>query len=455
MKAWLDETKRFQRSGAMRSIDFRRRQLNMLDRALVEREDAILEALQLDLGKPRAEAYASEIGFVRSEIRYTLASLDHWASPEPVSAPLMLWPARATVRREPFGTVLILGAWNYPVQLLLGPLVPALAAGNHAALKPSELAPHTARVTSALIRETFDPHVVAAFEGGPETAQALTQQPFDMIFFTGSTSTGRKVMQAAAEHLTPVVLELGGCNPCIVDETADLQVTARRIAWGKFLNAGQTCIAPNHVFVERSVSAALTDALKLAIKTFYGADPSQSADYGRIVNAQHLQRLKALLSNGHIVHGGTVRPEDRYFEPTLLTDCAEESPLLRDEIFGPLLPILPYDRLDTVVSACAERPKPLALYVFSKDRKTQQYIMDHVPSGGVCMNDTINHIVGKELPFGGVGASGMGAYHGKAGFDAFTHYRSVLKRNFRPDPGFMYPPMKLPFKWLKRVLRLI
>jgi aldehyde dehydrogenase (NAD+) len=443
------------RAGFTRSLDFRRTQLEKLRAALETREPLLFDALQADLRKSPYHAYATEIGLVHSEIRHAQRQLPAWLKPRRVGTPLISWPARGFIRPEPYGVALIIGPWNYPLQLLLLPLVGAIAAGNCAVLKPSEFAPHTAAALDDLIRATFPQEYVAVVPGERDVAQALLGERFDAIFFTGSTSVGRAVMAAAARHLTPVTLELGGKSPCVVCADAPIEVTARRIAWGKFMNAGQTCVAPDHVLVDRRVCADLVEALKRALHGFYGENPQQSQDYGRIVNRRHFDRLAAYLSTGRVLHGGQHDAGDLYLAPTLLKDVPHESPVMQDEIFGPILPVLEFDRLDEALALLRDRPTPLALYLFTRDPATQERVLAETRSGGVCVNDTISHILGEHLPFGGLGESGLGAYHGKASFDAFSHHRSVLRRSFRFDSKVRYPPPRLSLAALKRAWRFL
>ena len=449
----IERQRSFFQSGATRSSEFRRERLRTLLDAITAHESALLDALHADLRKSPQEAYASEIGFVLSEIRHALRHLDSWMKPERRRAPLMAWPARATIRPEPFGVALIIGPWNYPLQLLLSPLVGAIAAGNCAVLKPSEFAPRTAEVIARMIGGAFADESVAVVQGGQSTAEALLLQKFDTIFFTGSTHTGRAVMTAVAGNLTPVTLELGGKSPCIVCADAPLETTARRIVWGKFMNAGQTCVAPDHVFVDQRISAAFLDALKQTLREFYGEDPQQSADYSRIINRRHFDRLAACLADGKIFAGGRHDAADLYIEPTILTDARPDTAVMRDEIFGPILPVLEFRKIDDVLDILRDQASPLALYLFTGERAVQERVLAGTRSGGVCINDTITHILGKDLPFGGLGESGMGASHGKAGFDAFSHRRSVLRRSLAGDPQFRYPPARLELPALKRMLR--
>ncbi|HEY9175661.1 MAG TPA: aldehyde dehydrogenase [Verrucomicrobiae bacterium] len=451
----IQRQRAFVQSGATRPLEFRRAQLQKLRDALEASEAALLGALHADLRKPAAEAYLGEVGFVLSEIRHTLRNLPAWMKPQPRRVPLLAWPGQGFIHPEPFGVALIIGPWNYPLQLLLLPLVGAVAAGNCAVLKPSELAPHTAAAVAKLIREVFAEEYIAVCEGEREVAEALLRERFDKIFFTGSTSVGRAVMAAAAKHPTPVTLELGGKCPCIVCADAPLEVTARRIAWGKFMNAGQTCVAPDFVLVDRRIREELVKSLQQAIREFYGENPQQSPDYGRIINRRHFNRLTSLLGAGHVAHGGQHDAQDLYLAPTLLTDVPPESPVMQEEIFGPILPVLVFDQLDDALALLRDRPTPLALYLFTQDRAAQERMLAEARSGGVCFNDTVVHILGKQLPFGGLGESGLGTYHGKASFDCFTHCRPAVRRSFRFDAKLRYPPPKVSLETLKRVGRFL
>lgn len=443
----------FFQTGATAAADFRRRQLEALQDALIRREADLLAALHADLRKNPQEAYAAEIGHVLGEIRHVLKNLRSWMKPERRSAPFFAWPSRAALHPEPYGVALIIGPWNYPLQLLLAPMVGAIAGGNTIVLKPSEFAPHTAAVVVAMIAETFDEEFIAVVEGGQDCAEALLREKFDTIFFTGSTRIGRAVMSAAARHLTPVTLELGGKCPCIVAADAPIDMTARRIVWGKFMNAGQTCVAPDHLWVDRRIAPALLDALRKAIRDFYGDDPQRSPDYGRIIHRRHFDRLHAMLKDGSIAHGGRADADDLYLEPAILTNVAGDSAVMGEEIFGPILPVLEYDEIDDFLTTLRGQPLPLALYLFTADRALQDRVLAETRSGGVCINDTISHIIGRDLPFGGVGESGMGSYHGRAGFECFTHQRAVLRRSLRIDPAFRYPPPRASLAVLKRLMR--
>ncbi|WP_193175621.1 aldehyde dehydrogenase [Oricola nitratireducens] len=449
----LAETqRRFFRTGATRDLDFRRRQLRTLRAMLVSHETDILEALRRDLGRPPAEAYSSEIAVVLIEIDTALRRLAGWARPKRARSPRLLFPASSHVVPEPFGSVLVIGPWNYPLQLVLAPVVAAIAAGNCAVVKPSELAPATSTLLAGMIRKTFDPNILAVVEGGIEPTQALLGQDFDYLFFTGGTKIGKIVMAAAAEHLTPVTLELGGKNPCIVAADTDMKTAARRIAWGKYFNAGQTCISPDFLLVERSAEAAFLGALRAALTEFYGADPAKSADYARIVNERHFDRLASFLDRGRVVAGGEIDRAQRYFAPTVIADIGWDDPVMADEIFGPVLPVVVYDDLDAEIARLQERPKPLALYIFTADGNRADKVLHGVSSGGASVNDIFAQLLNLELPFGGVGDSGMGAYHGKAGFDTFSHRRAIVRRGTWLDLKLKYPPYKTSLAVFKKLL---
>jgi aldehyde dehydrogenase (NAD+) len=439
--------------GATRDLDFRDSALRRLALTIDEREAELLVALHADLRKPEQEAWVSEIGVVLTDIAYTVRKMRRWAQPRRRPPSWGLRPARARVYPEPQGVVLILGPWNYPFQLLFSPLVAALAAGNCVCLKPSELAPEVSKVMRAIVDEAFEPGHVTLIEGDAEVARRLVGLDFDHIFLTGSTEVGRQVMSAAAANLTPVTLELGGKCPCVVASDARLDVAARRIAWGKFLNAGQTCVAPDHVFVHLSLQQRFLEAMKATLLEFFGDDPRQSSDFGRILNRTQFERIKGYLKQGRVVHGGQTDEDELFIAPTVLADPSPGATLLEEEIFGPVLPVLTYEDLDELLAALSTRPTPLAIYLFSEDPRVQRRFVADSVSGGVAINDVVNQIVPKELPFGGVGVSGMGRYHGKYGFDCFTNYRSVLRRSSRIDPGFQYPPAQVPLTTVKRAYR--
>lgn len=453
--AVVERQRLFFQSGATRSLEFRREHLRRLHAALVTHEPALIAALHSDLRKSPSEAYASEIGFLLSEVRHALRHLSTWIKPHKRKAPLLAWPARGFVQPEPYGVALIIGPWNYPLQLLLSPLVGAMVAGNCAVIKPSEFAPHTAAVIAQLMGATFPEDYIAVVQGDQEAGEALLREKFDTIFFTGSTKVGRVVMAAAARHLTPVTLELGGKCPCLVCADVPTDTTARRILWGKFMNAGQTCVAPDFLVVDRRIRDRLVEAMKQALRDFYGDDPQRSPDYSRIVNRRHFSRLIGHLGRGQIVHGGQYDADDLYLAPTILSGLGLDDPVMQEEIFGPILPVLEFDQLEDALGLLRDRPTPLALYLFSSDRTTQERVLAATRSGGVCINDTVMHMVGKDLPFGGLGESGLGAYHGRASFDCFSHHRSVLRRSFALDSKLRYPPPRVSLTTLKRAFRFL
>ena len=427
------------RQGATRPRAWRVQTLQHLRALMVQHEGRLLAALAADFGKPRFEAWATEIGFVLSDIDHTLAHLDSWMAPERVPTPVAFQPGSSHIVPEPVGVACVIAPWNYPVQLLLLPMVAAIAAGNAVVGKPSELSPHAADAVAAIVAELGDPAVGLVLGGVAETTELLRQR-FDHILYTGNGKVARIVMRAAAEHLTPVTLELGGKSPAIVSRHADLQVTARRIAWGKFMNAGQTCIAPDYVLVERSVHDELVAKLGAEITSFYGADPQQSPDLARIVNEPHFHRLEKLLHSGTVAVGGQTDADTRYIAPTVLTGITRDDPVMGEAIFGPILPIIAVDSIDEAIEFVNADETPLALYTFSGDDAENQRVLAGATSGGACVNGTIMHISNPHLPFGGLGESGMGAYHGKFGFDTFTHRRGVHSRSTRLDPPMLYPP---------------
>ncbi len=427
-------------AGTTRSLEWRRSQLGRLRALLTEHRDEILAVLHHDLGKPPLEAETVDISTTLAEIDLASRNLDAWTRPEKVATPLTQQPATARVVREPLGVVLIIAPWNYPVQLLLSPLVGALAAGNAVVLKPSEVAVHTSALLARLVPQYLDRDAVALVEGAVPETSALLAERFDHIFYTGNGTVGRVVMAAAAKHLTPVTLELGGKSPCIVDRDADLGVAARRIAWGKFVNAGQTCIAPDYVLVHAAREQELIERLGSVIREFYGDDPQRSPDFARIVNARHVERLAGLMGSGQVALGGRIDPADRYVAPTVLRNVAPDAPIMQEEIFGPLLPVLTVADLESAIAFVNARPRPLALYVFSGNAPAQRAVVERTSSGGVCVNGTIWHVLNSSLPFGGVGPSGMGAYHGRWTFEVFSHRKSVVTRATWVDLRLAYPP---------------
>lgn len=440
--------------GLTRPLEWRREELRSVQRMLREGEDELLEALHADLGKPAAEARLTDLSLVAAEIDVMLRNLGRWSRPERVHMPAMQQPGHASVIREPLGVALVISPWNYPVQLLVLPMAAAIGAGNCVVAKPSELAPRTSAAIARLATRYLDGRAVAVVEGGVAETQELLGQPFDTIFYTGNGRVGRIVMEAAARHLTPVTLELGGKSPTIVDADTDIAVAARRIAWGKFMNAGQTCVAPDYVLVHRAAADELVDALRTSVRAFYGEDPRRSPDYGRIVNDHHFDRLHGLLASTEAtpaVGGGSDRAQ-RYIAPTILTGVGPADAVMDDEIFGPILPVLEVDDLDAAVRFVGQRPKPLALYVFSRSKESVEKVLAGTSSGGVGVNCTVVQLAIPGLPFGGVGPSGMGSYHGRHGFETFSHRRAVLSKPTTPDLPVQYPPYTAAKEWLLKKL---
>ncbi|NJO46006.1 MAG: aldehyde dehydrogenase [Oscillatoriales cyanobacterium RM2_1_1] len=446
----LQAQRQFFATGQTKDIRFRLEQLKRLKQAITDSQGAIVKAVNLDLNRPEFEAYF-EISTL-AEINYAIKHLKSWIKPQRVRASIDQFPASAQIQPEPLGSILIIGPWNYPFQLMISPLVGAIAAGNCAVLKPSEIAVHTSQIVTDMIQKTFDSSYIAILEGGVETSQALLAEKFDHIFFTGGNKVGQIVMAAAAQHLTPVTLELGGKSPCIVESDIQLEYTAKRIAWGKFINAGQTCIAPDYLLVNAQIKQELIPRIQASIQSFYGENPEHSPDYCRIINSGHFERLTQLLHTGKILAGGQTNPETRYIAPTLIDQVAWDDPVMQEEIFGPILPILEYRDLGEAIAQINARPKPLALYFFSKDRQKQQRILQETSSGGVCLNDTVMQFGVTQLPFGGVGASGIGCYHGRASFDTFSHYKSVLKKAFWLDLSWRYAPYQGKVGLIKRAI---
>ncbi len=442
--------KTYFRSGATLPEAFRRTMLRRLDVALANWEKRLCDALWTDLHKSPEEAFLTEISIVRGEIRSHLGHLGKWMRPEPRPTPLKLLPSKSRIVSEPLGQALIVAPWNYPVQLLLNPLVGAISAGCTALLKPSPYTPHVAKTIEGLISEIFDEQYVAVVQGDREVNTLLFGMRWDAIFFTGSPALGRIVMAAAAKNLTPVVLELGGKSPCIVDRGADIEVAARRIAWGKTLNAGQTCIAPDYLLIHRSLQDRFTEAFARALQRLHGDDAQQSPHYVRLVNDRAFERVAGYLAQGKVLIGGRTDAADRYIEPTLLAEVDPASPVMQEEIFGPVLPMLPFDDIGETVALVNDREKPLALYYFGPEKAGREVLL-RTSSGGACLNDVIMQIANDRLPFGGVGNSGMGRYHGRDSFDAFSHRRGVVESPARFDLPFRYPPYK-GFRWVKKIL---
>jgi len=438
----IEKQRDFFASGQTRPFAFRAQMLRRLREAIGACEEEILAALAADLGKSRVAGYTTEIGPCLAEITHALRNLRQWMKPRRVAGPRLFPLSRGRLVCEPLGVCLVVSPWNYPFHLAIAPLVASIAAGNCTVLKPSELSANTAQALSRMIGRCFDEAFISVVCGGPDVAKELLERKFDHIFYTGGERVGRIVMQAAARHLTPVTLELGGKSPCIVTDDCDPTKAARRIAWGKFLNAGQTCVAPDYLLVQEPMREELTARIKACIQDFYGVEPRESPDYGRIINGHHFDRLMGLLQGQEVLFGGQTDRDTLYISPTLLGAPADEAPVLREEIFGPLLPILPFGHLSEAIDFVNRRPKPLALYVFSRSADRQQQILAGTSSGGVCINDTIVHLTAPTLPFGGVGASGFGRYHGKAGFDAVSNQKSILHQTLLFDVPKRFAPSR-------------
>lgn len=437
---------------ATKDVSFRLIQLRKLYQWIEAHETTIEKALWEDLNKAPFEAYATEIGIVKEEIRYAMKHLRRWSAAKQVPTPITQFPSKSRIYAEPYGVVLIMSPWNYPFQLTVAPLVAAIGAGNCAVLKPSAYSPHVSKLIREMTEELFVPGYVCCVEGGRAENESLLNEKFDYIFFTGSVEVGKYVMKKASEHLTPVSLELGGKSPCIVDETANLKLAAKRIVWGKFLNAGQTCVAPDYVLVHKSVRKKLLAYMKRMTEKMYGTQPCKNRDYPKIINEKHFERLCGYIDQRHTVVGGEWSRKSGKIEPTILTRVSWDSPVMQEEIFGPILPVLAYEDLDEAITQINSRPKPLALYLFTRSRRTEQKVLGQISYGGGCINDTVVHLATSHMPFGGVGESGMGSYHGKAGFDTFTHRKSVLKKALWLDLPVRYPPYKGHLKLLKKLM---
>ncbi|MDU9419149.1 aldehyde dehydrogenase [Staphylococcus lloydii] len=447
----FEQNRQYFKTQATKDVKFRKQQLKNLSKSIKNYETELLEAFNADLGKNKVEAFATEIGFVLKNIKLARKELKNWTKRKQVNTPLFMFPAKSYIMKEPYGTVLIIGPFNYPLQLVIEPLIGAIAAGNTAIIKPSEFTPHVTKVLRKIIEAVFNPEYVAVIEGEAETTKQLTALPFDYIFFTGSENVGRSVYQAASNNLTPVTLELGGKSPVIVDESANIKVTSERICFGKFTNAGQTCIAPDYLLVKKSIKDDLISALKATISEFYGKDVERSEDFGRIVNERHFSRLTKLLTEQqqNIVFGGTTNKDTLYVAPTIIDNVDLDSEIMQEEIFGPLLPIVTYEDFDEALALIQSKPKPLSLYLFSEDENATERVLNELSFGGGAINDTLMHIANPNLPFGGVGNSGIGQYHGKYSFDTFSHDKSYIFKTTRLESSVIFPPYKGKFKYIK------
>jgi len=448
----VKKQREFFRTGKTRDVDFRLQNLKKFKKALWQFEERIYDAFWKDLRKSKYEVFGTEIGMISLELKHHIRKIRRWSRPTRVRADMLNIPSSSRIIHEPYGNVLIISPWNYPLQLALLPLVGAISAGNCVLVKPAHYSENVSRVISELIGSTFPSEYIHVVTGDRTVNQAVLEERYDLIFFTGSPHLGRIVMGKAARHLTPVVLELGGKSPCIVENDAKLDVAVQRICFGKFINSGQTCIAPDHLFVHREVKDRVLQKLAGCIRGFYGDDPEKSPDFGRIINQKQFDRLIELRdSAGKIIHGGRSNREDRYIEPTIIDGITYDDPIMQEETFGPLLPVLTYDRLEEVIPQIVEHEKPLAMYFFSSSKRKRDLLLSSTSSGGGCVNDTIMHITNPKMPFGGVGNSGMGSYHGKFSFDTFSHHRSILRKTTLFNPTVPYPPYgnKLKYtKWL-------
>ncbi|UJF25920.1 aldehyde dehydrogenase [Planococcus sp. 107-1] len=451
----IESQRAYYYTGATKPAEFRKAQLAQLKQSIKKYEPEVLEALRKDLGKSEFEAYSTEVGFVLDSITNMTKNLDEWMEPEPVKTPIYLQPAKSFVMREPYGSVLIIGPFNYPFQLIMEPLIGAMIGGNCAIVKPSETTPNVATVIKTIIEDVFPPYYIRVVEGEREEVTALIHASFDYIFFTGSVNVGKVIMKAASERLTPITLELGGKSPAIVDQTANLDLAAKRIAWGKLMNTGQTCVAPDYICVHESVKEEFMEKLKKTIRNFYGKDAQTSPDYGRIVSAQHFDRLSAIIDQEQeqIVYGGQRDRDDLYMEPVILDNIHWDSPSMEDEIFGPILPVITYNDLPALLRQIRKLPKPLSAYLFSESERAIEFFLDELPFGGGCINDTVSHVGSSYLPFGGIGTSGVNSYHGKHSFETFTHAKSILKKSTKLSTNVLYPPYKQKVKFVKTLMK--
>ncbi len=452
LKEIFEKQKEASNKGSLQSLKYRKDILRKLRKVLKNNLSLLEAAIYQDFGKSAFETYATELALIFEEISMSLDNLDDWAAVRKVPHGLAHFPGRSRIYPEPYGNVLIIGAWNYPYQLSLAPAVPALAAGNSTIIKPSELAPSTSAAMAQIINENFPSEILHVIEGGIDETQFLLTLPFDKIFFTGSTRVGKIVMKAAAENLVPVTLELGGKSPCIVMPDANLSMAAKRIAWGKFLNAGQTCIAPDYLLVHSNIKEEFLQKLIKQIETFIGPDPLKSEAYVRIINERNFNRLNALIDSSKVYYGGKTIAAERFIEPTILTGISWDDPIMQDEIFGPLLPVIEFEDIHATIEKLQTLPRPLALYLFTTSRSLQKEVIRYLKFGGGCINDTIMHIANPNLPFGGIGPSGMGAYHGEEGFRTFTHYKSLMHKATWFEPPVKYPPYSKLKLWLIKLL---
>ncbi|MEY8348377.1 aldehyde dehydrogenase [Bacillus cereus] len=449
----VNEQKSYFYKGHTRNIEERKQHLKKLYEGIQRCESDIFQALKLDLNKSDHESFTTEVGYVLKEISFLMKHLSAWSKPKRVRTALTHFGSKGKVVPEPYGVTLVMAPWNYPFQLAIAPLVGAIAAGNTVVLKPSELTPNVSRILADMLRELFPAELVAVIEGGIDESTALLQEPFDYIFFTGSVGVGKIVMEAASKSLTPLTLELGGKSPCIVHSDAKLEIAARRIVWGKFLNAGQTCVAPDYIYVHTSIKEQFIEALRTEIKNQYGEKPLQNENYVRIVSKRHFERLCSFLQDGKVEIGGKYNEETLHIEPSVVTNITWQDSIMADEIFGPILPIMEYERIDDIVEMIQRQPKSLALYVFSESKEIQKQITSNISYGGGCINDVVYHLATPYLPFGGVGSSGLGSYHGKQSFRTFSHHKSILSQSTVFDMKIRYSSTKSALKFIRKLLK--
>lgn len=452
IKKIIEEQRLFVKKGKAKDYNFRIKNLRKLKKNIKKNEELIYQALYKDLGKSQDEAFLTEYNIVIKEIDYFLDNLKKLMKPEKVKTPIVTFRSTGEIYHEPYGHILIISPWNYPFHLTFLPLIGAIAAGNTVLVKPSEFSLNTSLISAKIIKESFAKEYVNIVLGGVPEATTILKMKFDHIFFTGSTKVGKVVMKAAAEHLTPVTLELGGKSPAIVCKDSDLEITARRIVWGKFTNAGQTCVAPDYLYVHKDIKKKLIKHIIRSIDDFYGEYPKKSKDFGRIITKEHLLRLIGFLDNGKLLFGGSYDVREKYLSPTLIEINGWNEPLMKEEIFGPILPIIEFEKLSDITELIKDHPKPLALYLFTKSKRNIEYIIDELSFGGGCINDTILHLASHELPFGGVGESGIGRYHGNYSFETFSHRKSILNKSFKPDFDLRYPPYGEKINKLKKMI---
>jgi len=453
VKQSIKRQREFFDSNKTKDIRFRLEMLKKLHLSIKTNEKEIVNALKLDLGKSEYEAYATEVGFVLKSLSETIKHLRKWTKDIKVKTPIYHGISKSYIRYEPYGSVLIIGPYNYPFQLLMEPFIGAIASGNTCVLKPSEMAVNTEKIIVKIIEDIFEDNYVSVFTGGVDITQELIHSHFDYIFFTGSEFVGKIVYEAAAKNLTPVTLELGGKSPVIFDKNVNIDISVKRLVWGKFLNAGQTCIAPDYLLVHTDVKDEVLEKIKYYINDFYGDNPKTNLDYGKIINERHFNRLSRLINSNKVYDGGNVDYRDNYIQPTIMVDVDYTDDVMKEEIFGPILPVIEYNDLDKIISDIKSKPKPLALYVFTEDKKVQNKIMNEISFGGGCINDTITHVANPHLPFGGVGSSGISSYHGKYSIETFSHKKSIVKKSTKFDLKLIYPPYNNKVNLVKRVFK--